>query len=183
MAWEERILNSISSRNTFRTWPLIQGALWSANSIALEDNPEKRCDYHCQCRVCELLGKYFSLADRLKMCTAKSPASSIPHPSCTRRFLFSGSSVGGCVASSYVERRTIKFSFNTKFTAQRSIKLTVLRTIRMTDSIAPRFSVPSFTCSDHLFRSLSSLHWVFRDDTYLSDYYPFPETSARIWDT
>lgn len=122
------------------------------------------CRPHCHVHVrpaAESIVKYFSRAERLRTWTANSPASSMPHPSCTRRFRFGGSTMGADVVNSWFwdpemvgekrggpgdrrqdETGTGYFRFEL---SERKEALTVLRTIRITDSIAPRFSVPSFT--------------------------------------
>lgn len=101
-------------------------------------------------------GKNFSLASLPTICTANSPASIIAQPSFTRRFELGGRGSGGCAVNSYSVRELMSTRKRLAYAAH-----TVLRTIRTTDSIAPRFSVPSFTythMSSYVMRAVPSEH-------------------------
>lgn len=88
-----------------------------------------------------LSGKNCSLAALLTICTANSPASIISQPSLSSLLRFGGRGRGGMAVRSCEQRQSETSLCDYKD------RLTDLRTTRATDSIAPVFSAPSFTCA------------------------------------
>lgn len=117
--------NAVGARTVFQTTEI--NAVQAAAEANYEE-PRVSC-HHYASHICilhhSMFSKYFSRTCLLIICTAKFPASIIAHPLFASFFVLGGIGIPGWALSR------------------------LLRTTRTTDSIDPRFSVPSFTYLRH----------------------------------
>ena len=118
-----------------RAWKT-NGELIRLNTTRMQPNTSWR---HHSADLVSISSKYFFRTCLLMICTAKFPASIIAHPLCIWRFELGGMGSGGLMLRSCQNADQWATKNKTK------LKRTVLRTTRTTDSIDPRFSVPSLT--------------------------------------